>query len=59
MDPLAGFNNPLFGVIKTQDTIAKITKLVYVYKADTLSLVGVFSTPYRCFHSEGSEGSEG
>lgn len=40
----SGVNNPLFGVIKTQDTIAKITKLVYVYKADTLSLVGVYST---------------
>jgi hypothetical protein len=27
----AGINNPLFGVKKSKETLAKITKLVYVY----------------------------
>lgn len=42
-----GSNNPMFGIQKspaTIATIAKIQKLVYVYEADTLKLIGVFST---------------
>ncbi len=39
-----GINNPMFGIVKSPATIAKLQKLVYVYNADTLKLIGVFST---------------
>jgi group I intron endonuclease len=39
-----GFNNPLFGKIKSPSTLAKITKIVYVYNYLDLSLIGEFST---------------
>lgn len=40
----SGSNNPLFGKIKASSTIAKITKLVYVYSSSGLSFIGEFST---------------
>nr|YP_009690199.1 hypothetical protein PPIT_000095 [Porodaedalea pini]QEG56979.1 hypothetical protein PPIT_000095 [Porodaedalea pini] len=40
----SGSNNPLFGKIKSPSTIAKLTKLVYVYNCIDMSLIGVFST---------------
>jgi hypothetical protein len=40
----SGVNNPQYIVIKSADTIAKLTKLVYVYNALDMSLVGIFST---------------
>ena len=39
-----GKNNPMFGITKSPETIAKLQKLVYVYEADTQKLIGVFST---------------
>ena len=39
-----GENNPLFGKIKTASTLAKITKIVYVYNSIDNSLIGEFST---------------
>lgn len=39
-----GANNPLFGKIKTLETIAKLTKLVYVYNSANLKHLGEFST---------------
>jgi hypothetical protein len=39
-----GFKNPQYGVIKSQDTIAKLTKLVYVYNSSDMSFIGEFST---------------
>ena len=39
-----GINNPMFGIVKSPATIAKLQKLVYVYEADTLKNIGVFST---------------
>jgi group I intron endonuclease len=39
-----GVNNPQFGVIKSSYTIAKITKLVYVYNSVDLSYIGSYST---------------
>jgi len=38
----SGANNPQFGVIKSQETINKISKFVYVYKGD--EFVGQFKT---------------
>jgi hypothetical protein len=32
-----GSNNPLYGKIKTSSTIAKITKLIYVYNSSDMS----------------------
>lgn len=40
----SGNNNPQFDVIKTAETIAKLRKLVYVYNAEDLSLIGEYST---------------
>ena len=42
----AGSLDPMFGVgvKKYPATIAKLQKLVYVYEADTLKLLGVYST---------------
>ena len=39
-----GINNPMYGFKKSSVTIAKLQKLVYVYEADTLKNIGVFST---------------
>jgi group I intron endonuclease len=39
-----GKNNPLFGKIKSPSTLAKITKIVYVYNCLDMSLIGEFST---------------
>jgi hypothetical protein len=39
-----GINNPLFGKTKSQETIAKLTKLVYVYNSFDRSFIGEFST---------------
>ena len=41
-----GVNNPHFGVIKYSDTIAKLTKLVYVYVYNyvDMSYIGSYST---------------
>ena len=39
-----GVNNPMFGIKKSPATIAKLQKLVYVYEAESLNLIGIFST---------------
>lgn len=39
-----GINNPLFGKIKSPSTIAKITKIIYVYNCLDMSLIGEYST---------------
>ena len=39
-----GVNNPQFGVIKSSDTIEKLTKLVYVYNSVDMSYIGSYST---------------
>lgn len=39
-----GMNNPQFGVKKSNKTIAKLTKLVYVYDYLTKNLIGIYST---------------
>nr|YP_010470473.1 GIY-YIG endonuclease [Inonotus hispidus]UVF37961.1 GIY-YIG endonuclease [Inonotus hispidus] len=40
----SGSNNPLFGKTKSAVTLAKITKLVYVYNCVNMSYLGEFST---------------
>jgi hypothetical protein len=37
-------NNPQHRVVKTPETIAKLTKLVYVYNYLDMSFIGQFST---------------
>ena len=39
-----GVNNPMFGIKKYPATISKLQKLVYVYDAESLNLIGIFST---------------
>ena len=39
-----GTNNPMFGTVKSPATVAKLQKLVYVYEAETLKNIGVYST---------------
>jgi group I intron endonuclease len=39
-----GINNPLFGTKKSAITLAKITKLVYVYNAENMSFIGAYPT---------------
>jgi hypothetical protein len=39
-----GINNPLFGTKKSAITLAKITKLVYVYNAEDMSYVDIYPT---------------
>jgi hypothetical protein len=39
-----GVNIPQFGVIKSSDTIEKLTKLVYVYNSVDMSYIGSYST---------------
>lgn len=40
----SGSNNPLFGKIKSPSTIAKITKLVYIYNSSDMSYIGEYPT---------------
>lgn len=40
----SGSNNPLFGKTKSFSTLAKITKLVYVYNSLEMSFIGEFPT---------------
>lgn len=40
----AGINNTQFGFKKSAETIAKLTKLVYVYEFETKFLIGSYST---------------
>jgi hypothetical protein len=40
----SGINNPQYGVIKSPETVAKLTKLVYVYNALNMSFIGSYST---------------
>lgn len=42
-----GSNNPQYGVVKSQETINKLTKLVYVYDANTKKFIGRYPT-VRC-----------
>jgi hypothetical protein len=37
-------NNPLYGKVKSTLTIAKLTKLVYVYNNKDMSFIGEFFT---------------
>ena len=40
-----GLNNPMFGVKKSEETLAKLRKMVYCYDAtDDYKLLGVYST---------------
>lgn len=43
-----GINNPMFGKIKSAETRAKLTKLVYVYKFSDMSYLGEYQT-VKCF----------
>lgn len=40
----SGINNPQYGVIKSPETIAKLSKFVYVYKIETNEYLGQFQT---------------
>jgi len=40
----SGINNPQFGVKKSTQTLAKLTKLVYVYDSLTKNFIGAYST---------------
>lgn len=40
----SGSNYPLYGKIKSALTIAKLTKLVYVYNSEDMSFIGEYST---------------
>jgi group I intron endonuclease len=40
----AGENNPNFGKIKSLETLAKLTKLIYVYNYEDMSIIGSYST---------------
>lgn len=39
-----GINNPQFGIVKSKETINKLTKLVYVYEYDTKKFIGSYRT---------------
>ena len=39
-----GENNPMFGIEKSPETLAKIKKMVYVYNSETRVLIGKYST---------------
>lgn len=39
-----GTNNPQYGIKKSTTTIAKLTKLVYVYNSVNMSYIGTYST---------------
>lgn len=40
----AGITNPQYGIKKSAKTLAKLTKLVYVYDSNTKNLIGQYST---------------
>jgi hypothetical protein len=40
----SGVNNPQYGVIKSAETVAKLTKLIYVYDVASNTLIGAFKT---------------
>ena len=40
----SGILNPQFGIKKSTETLAKLTKLVYVYDYFTKNLIGTYST---------------
>lgn len=40
----SGSNNPMYGKVKSASTIAKLTKLVYVYNSSDFTFIGEFST---------------
>jgi len=44
----SGINNPNYGHINTSSTIAKITKLVYVYNSSGMSFIGEYPT-VKCY----------
>lgn len=44
----SGVNNPQYGVIKSAETVAKLTKLIYVYDVASNTLIGAFKT-VDCF----------
>ncbi|WRT63577.1 cytochrome c oxidase subunit 1 [Kwoniella shivajii] len=39
-----GANNPQYGVVKSEETVRKLTKYVYVYDANTLEFIGKYGT---------------
>jgi group I intron endonuclease len=39
-----GINNPMFGIVKSPDTIKKLQKMIFVYEADTRKFIGLYST---------------
>lgn len=39
-----GKNNPLYGKVKSNITLAKLTKLVYVYSAENMEYIGTYPT---------------
>ena len=40
----SGSNNPQYGVVKSKTTVAKLTKLIYVYNVSDMSFIGCYST---------------
>lgn len=40
----SGINNPMYGIKKSAETIAKLQKLVYVYEYDTKIFIGAYPT---------------
>ena len=40
----SGSNNPLYGEKNSTSTLAKITKLVYVYNSENMAFIGQYST---------------
>jgi len=46
----SGINNPNYGNLKSSATLAKFTKLVYVYNSSDMSLIGEFST-VKCYNN--------
>ena len=43
----SGILNPQFGIKKSTETLAKLTKLVYVYDYFTKNLIGTYSSAER------------
>jgi sarcosine oxidase delta subunit len=39
-----GPNNPMFGLIKSPETIAKLQKFIYVYDSETKEFLGSYTT---------------
>jgi len=40
----SGALNPMFGQVKSMETLAKLYKLIHVYDAETLTLLGSYPT---------------